>query len=129
MSSTPDIDYHESEDREGNVLDRDRPMVCHHCGRPSLYDYADSQYHHAIDAATGCFLIPAEQRPDDEQHPLMRPWNPVTDAKACSACKSEDVTDTATMRPSGIAPMIRCANGHVTNGMPTAAYFEGRVQR
>lgn len=56
------IDYHE---------DTDGPMVCHDCGRPALYDYADKAYHHAVDAERGCFLIPAEDRSDDRSHPLV----------------------------------------------------------
>lgn len=50
--------------------------------------------------------------------------DPRTDPRACSQCKSENVTEADTMRPSGIAPQIVCDNGHVTNGMPTAAFFD-----
>lgn len=57
----------------------------------------------------------------------MRPFDPATEPRACSDCKSEDVAETDEMRPSGVAPKILCVNGHVTNGMPTAAYFAERA--
>jgi hypothetical protein len=57
------IDYHDAEVPEV-------PMTCSDCGRPTLYDYRDEAYHHAVDAQKGCFLIPAEDRPDDPNHPL-----------------------------------------------------------
>lgn len=49
----------------------DTPATCGDCGRPTTYDYRDDAYHHAVAAATGCFLIPAEDRPDDLTHPLV----------------------------------------------------------
>jgi len=49
--------------------------------------------------------------------------DPRTDARACTLCLCEDVTEAATMCPSGVAPQITCSKGHTTNGMPTAAYF------
>lgn len=54
----------------------------------------------------------------------MKVFDPRVMPKACVACKSENVTDTDELRPSGIAPKIRCENGHVTNGMPTRAFFQ-----
>lgn len=58
------IDYN-IEDPEGN-----KTGVCIDCSTPALYDYADEQYHHAVNAARGCFLIPSEDRADDTAHPL-----------------------------------------------------------
>lgn len=55
-------DYHDEDEQ---------PMRCQGCDRPAFYDYDDDQYHHAVDAATPCFLVPAEQRPDDHEHPLV----------------------------------------------------------
>ena len=49
--------------------------------------------------------------------------DPRTDKRACVICLCENVTEAATMRPSGIAPQITCSNGHTTNGMPAAAHF------
>lgn len=63
-----DIDYFDHDDTGGRIS-----KVCSDCGRPSFYDYADQHYHHATDAATGCFLIPAEDRADDPHHPLVAP--------------------------------------------------------
>lgn len=36
------------------------------------YDPGDESYHHAVEASHGCFLIEAEDRPDDILHPLVR---------------------------------------------------------
>lgn len=64
-------DYLEPSDaREGGSSGPYVPMLCHDCGRPAYYDRADDQYHHAMDAGAGCFLIPGEDRADDEDHPL-----------------------------------------------------------
>lgn len=46
-------------------------LICGDCGRPMYYDNADDNYHHAISAGDGCFLIPAENRMDDLDHPLL----------------------------------------------------------
>lgn len=58
------------ENADGSVTE-DVPMTCEECARPTLYDYADEAYHHAKDAATGCFLIAAEDRADDLAHPYL----------------------------------------------------------
>ena len=58
----------------------------------------------------------------------QKAFDPRIDPQACSLCKSENVTDAKTMRPSGICLQIICENGHTTNGMPTAAYFAERVE-
>lgn len=50
------------------------PRRCMDCGRPAYYDTTDEWYHHATDAATGCFLIGPEDRPDDMEHPLLARW-------------------------------------------------------
>ena len=58
--------------------------------------------------------------------PAMGGWpvhDPQTDPQACVLCSCEDVTEAATMRPSGVGPQITCSNNHTTNGMPTAAHF------
>lgn len=62
----------------------------------------------------------------DEEIADMRrqPFDPTTDPRACSQCKSEDVVETIELVPSRRYRKIRCANGHVTHGMPTRAYFE-----
>lgn len=66
-TTEPTADYHEADD-DGN----DVPLTCADCRRPTLYDYATDDYHHAIDAGRGCFLIPAEaDRADDLRHPLV----------------------------------------------------------
>ena len=49
----------------------DAPLVCGDCARPAYWDETDANYHHAIDASRGCFLIPADDRPDDIDHPLV----------------------------------------------------------
>lgn len=46
-------------------------MRCNDCGRPAYWDEGDLEYHHAVDAARGCFLISPEDRADDEAHPLV----------------------------------------------------------
>jgi hypothetical protein len=43
---------------------------CHDCARPAYYDTETDDYHHATDPGRGCFLIPAEDRPEDPTHPL-----------------------------------------------------------
>lgn len=64
-------DYSTNEDENGCTIP-DRPMTCADCGRPTYYDYADEDYHHAIAAADGCFLIRADKdRIDDLDHPLL----------------------------------------------------------
>ena len=48
------------------------PMLCDDCGRPALYDYTIDDYRHALDPATGCFLIAADpDYPGDPNHPLL----------------------------------------------------------
>lgn len=49
----------------------EQPMTCGDCARPIFYDYGDEDYHHAVKAVDGCFLIPAEDREDDTNHPLL----------------------------------------------------------
>lgn len=58
------IEYHDEDVPE-------IPMECKDCGRPVLFDHTDQAYHHAVDATTGCPAIPAEDRPDDTDHPLV----------------------------------------------------------
>ncbi len=65
-------DYMTEVDEHGATLDEPGPMICNDCGRPAYYDRADEQYHHAINAEQGCFLIRSEDRPDDMNHPLLR---------------------------------------------------------
>lgn len=60
------IDYLEVDD---DLVEH--PATCSDCGRPSLYDETDGQYHHAVDADRGCFLIAAERRADDPRHPAV----------------------------------------------------------
>lgn len=64
-------DYFTNDDGEGGVLDDEVPMRCNDCGRPTYYDTDDDQYHHAIDADRGCFLIAPDDRPLDLDHPLI----------------------------------------------------------
>jgi hypothetical protein len=61
------VDYYGEDPTTG----QDTLLVCGDCGRPTLYSYIDEAYHHAVDAGRGCFLIPAEDRPDDPNHPLL----------------------------------------------------------
>lgn len=55
---------------EVNEDDGTMPRRCGGCERPAYYDDADDSYHHANRADEGCGLIPAEDRPDDDAHPL-----------------------------------------------------------
>lgn len=41
-----------------------------------------------------------------------------TDAVCCTICRSENVTHTDELIPSGLRFKIQCDNGHVTNGIP-----------
>lgn len=61
---------------EGFARDEDGvtvvPLVCDDCGRPTFYDYADEAYHHALDPARGCFLIPEDPAARaDAAHPMI----------------------------------------------------------
>lgn len=56
-------------DTHGNATD---PLRCHECDRPMYYDPGDESYHHAVEASRGCFLIGAEDRPDDLLHPIVK---------------------------------------------------------
>lgn len=58
-------------DADGCTLDEPIPGRCADCLRPMYYDEADEGYHHALDAGSPCFLIGAEDRPDDLTHPLL----------------------------------------------------------
>jgi len=40
---------------------------------------------------------------------------------ACTQCGSEETEETAELVPSGAHHKVKCANGHVTNGMPPRA--------
>src|SRR5438067_9871496 len=67
MTWSPDL----VEDRDGEAV---VPALCHACGRPMFYDTVADDYRHALDPATGCFLIAAQ--PDartrtDPRHPLI----------------------------------------------------------
>lgn len=51
------------------------PAECADCGRPMYYDYADEGYHHATEPERACYLIVSEDRPEDDQHPLVKARN------------------------------------------------------
>lgn len=66
----PGRDYFETDETTGLEI----PMTCNDCGRPAYYDYDDpiiEGYHHAVEPARACFLIPSEDRPADTNHPLV----------------------------------------------------------
>lgn len=70
--TTMNRDYTTTQDGEGGFLDEPIPMRCEDCGRPAYYDDSTENYHHAVAATVGCFLIGEEDRPDDMAHPLMQ---------------------------------------------------------
>jgi hypothetical protein len=49
-----DHEHMDEFDRDGELLDCPAPMTCHHCGRPSHYDFSVEDYAHDDDST--CFL-------------------------------------------------------------------------
>lgn len=80
------IDYMTFVDRQGNDLVDPIPLMCDDCGRPTVYDRADENYHHAVDCLDGCFLCPSENRPDDPLHPRYEEWKGMPNVFVCGAC-------------------------------------------
>ena len=64
-------------ERHGGSSFVECPRRCVDCDRPCYHEEPDGEYHHADDPSRGCFLIPAEDREPDPEHPLMAPpWVP-----------------------------------------------------
>ena len=67
---------------------------------------------------------PTERLTLEDQQRWSRVFADVT--FACGECDSEDTVETDERVPAGTHFKVRCANGHVTVGIPPRAYREPR---